>query len=84
MLPGWRWKMLLAGAILGGWSVAAAQAGGARGSEATQQAIEIPPAVLSYLDLHHIITNYADLNDWLRNYREIGRTEHTIVYKLLP
>jgi hypothetical protein len=30
------------------------------------------------------ITNYPDLNDWLRNYSEIGRTEHTIVYRLLP
>ena len=30
------------------------------------------------------IANYADLNAWLRSYREIGRTEHTIVYKLLP
>ncbi len=30
------------------------------------------------------ITNYPDLRGWLRNYREIARTEHTIIYKLLP
>lgn len=30
------------------------------------------------------IANFTDLNGWLRGYREIGRTEHTIVYKLLP
>ena len=30
------------------------------------------------------ITNYGDLNEWLGNYREIGRTAHTIVYRILP
>jgi len=30
------------------------------------------------------ITNYPDLSDWLRNYRELGRTGHTVVYRLLP
>lgn len=30
------------------------------------------------------ITNYPDLNDWLHNYRELGRTGHTIVYRLIP
>jgi hypothetical protein len=30
------------------------------------------------------ITNYPDLRGWLRNYREINRTPHTIIYKLLP
>ncbi|HYL76256.1 MAG TPA: glycosyltransferase family 39 protein [Bryobacteraceae bacterium] len=27
------------------------------------------------------ITNYPDLRDWLANYVEVGRTEHTVIYK---
>jgi len=30
------------------------------------------------------ITNYPDLVAWLRNYREIARTSHTVIYKLVP
>lgn len=30
------------------------------------------------------ITNYPDLAAWLRHYRVIGRTEHTVVYQLGP
>lgn len=30
------------------------------------------------------ITNYPDLNDWLHNYREIGRTAHTVIYRRVP
>ena len=28
------------------------------------------------------ITNYPDLRDWLANYRDIGRTRYSIIYKL--
>ena len=27
------------------------------------------------------ITNYPDLRDWLANYVEVGRTEHSVIYK---
>lgn len=30
------------------------------------------------------ITNYPDLSAWLRKYHEIRRTDHTIIYKLVP
>ena len=30
------------------------------------------------------VASYPDLTAWLRNYHEIGRTDHSIMYKLLP
>ncbi len=39
---------------------------------------------LGLLNPRLAINGYPDLSAWLRNYREVGRTRDTIVYKLAP